>query len=140
MPEKRRGTPFGISKLDRAAVLQLLRFSIVGTLVAFIYFVLFVILSISLSPFLANTIAYLSAITFQYFAQSIWTFERNAFDGTQILKFAATMVFAYMVATLVTTFVGPSLDWPSYIAGGVVVVVLPVTNFVIFKIWVFRSR
>lgn len=117
-----------------------MRFAIVGTLVALIYFVLFVWLSASLTPFLANTIAYVSAITFQYFAQSSWTFERNAFVVAQFLKFGATMILAYFVATLVTTIVGPAFNWPRYVAGGVVVVVLPIMNFIIFKIWVFRSR
>ena len=131
-----------ISKLSRLSDThaQFLRFSIVGGLVALIYFSLFILLAPILQAFLANSIAYVLAVTFQYFAQSTWTFRRRARDAAQAVRFGLTMVAAYLFATVITTWIGPALDWPNYVVAGVVVVILPVTNFIMFKIFVFRKR
>lgn len=123
-----------------AAQAQFLRFAIVGTVVAGFYVSIYLaFLALSLDQPLANFLAFLIAVTVQYVGQTWWTFRKPLGRPDQIVRFACTIGLGYLVSAGITGFLGPVLDWPAYVSASVVAVVLPVQNYLIFRIWVFAD-
>lgn len=122
----------------RAARLEIVRFAVVGVVVAAVYFVLFVVLvQTPLSEFMANTVAFCIAVALQYALQSTWTFRKDMADTAQAGKFLATIGIGFCLSGAISAGLGPMLNWPPAVTALVVVVTLPVSNFILFKLWVF---
>ncbi|PCJ07893.1 MAG: polysaccharide biosynthesis protein GtrA [Rhodobacteraceae bacterium] len=123
-----------------AAQAQFLRFAIVGTVVAALYVLMYLaFLAMGLNQPLANLAAFLVAVTVQYFGQTWWTFRKPLGRPDQIVRFACTIGLGFLVSAGVTGVLGPALNWPDSVSAAVVAVVLPVQNYLIFRIWVFAE-
>ena len=119
---------------------RMLRFAIVGTTVAGLYVLLYVgFIALGLIQPLANALAFGVAVIVQYVGQAWWTFRQPLAQPDQIFRFVCTISLGFLVSALITGQVGPALHWPDVIAAAVVAVVLPVQNYLIFRIWVFAS-
>ncbi|HBB55955.1 MAG TPA: hypothetical protein DCZ49_07200 [Hyphomonadaceae bacterium] len=118
------------------------RYAISGILVASIYagsfFILSRIFSIASTP--SSSIALLIAIFVQYFLHSIYTFKRDWRDGDQLLRFVITIITGLLVSQVVIGNFAPRVGVPDYIGLVIVMVVLPIVNFMVFFIWVFRHK
>ncbi|MGB0498769.1 MAG: GtrA family protein [Rubricella sp.] len=118
----------------------LLRFAIVGVSVAAFYTALFVAFSRSgLAPGIANAIALTLAVIGQYIAQTAWTFRRPLALPDQIGRFATVIAAGYLFSHIVTAVVAPAAGFADWLAAGIVVVSLPVLNFVAFRLWVYAE-
>jgi putative flippase GtrA len=116
------------------------RFAVVGTIVAACYVIFYLtLLALGLSQPLANIIAFLSAVTIQYMGQALWTFRRPLAIPTQIGRFLGTIGLGLVVSALITGVLGPSFGWESWVSAVLVTLVLPVQNFIFFRIWVFTE-
>lgn len=123
-----------------AAQAQLLRFAVVGTGVAALYVLMYLVfLEIGLIQSLANFLAFLLAVTVQYVGQTWWTFRRPLMLPDQIVRFACTIGLGFMVSAGITGVLGPAMQWPDAVSAAVVAVVLPVQNYLIFRVWVFAE-
>lgn len=124
--------------MSRPALSELLRFAVVGVAVALLYLCLFVLLVRLGAPRVAaNATAFAVAVAVQYLGQSAWTFRRRWSDGGQARRFLATIALGFVTSTALSAFVGPALGWPDWLSAAAVTVVLPVQNYVLFRIWVF---
>ena len=117
-------------------------FLLVGGIAAVIYFgLLFSFLEIfRLDYRLGVSIAYITAVSFHFFANRYLTFRANQ-ENTfqQIVRYLPMMVLNYLL-TLVIVTVLVELLWVSpYIGGGVAIVVTVGLGFFISKVWVFRK-
>ena len=123
-----------------AAQAQFLRFAIVGTGVAALYVCIYLVfLAVSIGQPLANFLAFLIAVSVQYIGQTWWTFRKPLGRPDQIFRFACTIGLGYLVSAGITGALGPGLGWPDSVSAIVVAVVLPVQNYLIFRIWVFAE-
>jgi len=123
-----------------AAQAQLLRFAVVGTGVAALYVLMYLVfLEIGLIQSLANVLAFLLAVTIQYILQTRWTFRRPLMLPDQIVRFACTIGLGLMVSAGITGIIGPAMNWSNTVSAAVVTVVLPVQNYLIFRVWVFAE-
>jgi putative flippase GtrA len=117
---------------------QMMRFATVGGSVAALYVLGYtVLLASGMAPLLANVLAFLAAVIVQYVLQTSWTFRRPLGLPDQMRRFACTIAAGLLVSALVTGVLGPALGWAGWLSAAVVAVLLPVQNYVIFRLWVY---
>jgi len=119
---------------------QIIRFAMVGTGVAVTYVLLYLaFLELGISQAIANIVAFLIAVIVQYLGQTIFTFHKPLGLPSQVIRFICTIGLGLLVSALITGFFGPSMGWPDWISAALVTIILPVQNFLFFKIWVFTE-
>jgi len=119
---------------------QLMRFAFVGVTVALFYVGLFTLLrTYGLGEALANSLAFAAAICLQYLGQTILTFRQPLAEASQVLRFGLTVGLGFVISALVTGIVGPSLGWADWVSASLVAVILPVQNFLLFRLWVYTG-
>ena len=124
----------------RAELRRVARFALVGITVAALYALLFFLFrELGLVRWAANFLAFGLAVSFQYVAQTLFTFRAALRSKGQPPKFLATIGLGLMLSTLIAAVLGPALGWPDSVSVLVVTVVLPVTNFLLFRLWVYRA-
>lgn len=125
----------------RSELARMLRFSIVGLSVAVVYAVGFVLLRhAGAVPWAASALSFAVAVFWQYVAQSRVTFgSRPSFDG-QSLRFAFVIGAGFSVSTLINGWLGPTIGLSEAVTLAVVIIWLPVQNYILFRLWVFRGN
>jgi len=119
---------------------QLLRFAVVGTGVAALYVLMYLgFLGLGLVQTMANALAFLLAVIVQYVGQTRWTFRRPLVLPDQIVRFVCTIGLGFLLSAGTTGVVGPMMYWHDAVSAAVVAVVLPVLNYLIFRVWVFAE-
>ena len=120
---------------------ELVRFAVVGVVVAAVYFALFLFLvQALLSEIAANTVAFCTAVVLQYALQSKWTFGKDMANPAQIRKFLGTVGLGFLLSGAISGVLAPAWNWPPKVTALVVIVTLPISNFVLFKLWVFARN
>lgn len=120
---------------------QLLRFCISGASVAILYVLGYAaLLAAGLPPVAANAAAFAAAVIVQYVLQTGWTFARPLARPGQILRFSCTVAAGYAVSAVLTGLLGPALGLAGWQSAAVAAVLLPVQNFIIFRLWVYAAR
>jgi putative flippase GtrA len=118
--------------------MQLVRFAIVGAVVALTYMAGYVaLLALGFPQPLANAAAFLAAVALQYLGQAGFTFRRPVRDPAQALRFAAMIGLGLMTAAAITGWAGPRLGLSDWMAALAVTLFLPVQNYVFMSAWVF---
>ena len=118
---------------------QGMRFVFVGLAVASLYVVLYALLeSLGVPHATANVVAFLSAILFQYAAQTLWTFKKRLDERGQWLRFIVMISVGLVFSTWVTSSAAPNLGLKPLIAAGIVAVSLPAINFILMRFWVYK--
>lgn len=119
---------------------RILRFATVGGAVAVLYVGLYVaFLTAGLPQAWANGAAFALAVCVQYVGQTWWTFRRPLAVPDQARRFACTVGFGFLTSGLITGLAGPALGLSDTLSAAIVAVVLPVQNYVIFRLWVFAD-
>lgn len=128
--------------LSRTASNQMISFGIVGVLVAFVYFAISLFLSSVLAwePWKASTAGYFLAIITQYFLQTLFTFKRPLNQPRQAVRFFFTVLTGLVFSTILTGYFWPKTGLEEFLGYLVVIFTLPITNFIIFKFWVYRKN
>ncbi len=117
-----------------------LRFACVGVAVAGLYIALYALfLWLGIAQIVANAVAFLLAVTFQYSAQAGFTFRTSVADTRQFGRFIAMIGCGLITSALITGWIAPSLNIAPVIAAGIVTLVLPVQNYLIMSRWVFKT-
>ena len=120
---------------------RLFRFSVIGVICAVIYIAGFVVLSaIGLVPIAANLVAFASAVVVQYVGHTLWTFRGSLRDAIQGARFVAAIGLGLLLSTLVSSVIAPFCGWPSWLTATLVAVLLPISNFAAFRVWVYRRN
>ncbi|WP_170760236.1 GtrA family protein [Ruegeria lacuscaerulensis] len=117
---------------------RLFRFAIVGTGVAAYYMVTYLgLLYLLKSPWTANLLAFGTSILIQYVCQTAWTFGKPLAAPAQFGRFLCMIGLGLIVSSAITGFAGPRLGLSEPVSAALVVVVLPILNFVILRLWVY---
>ncbi|MDX5403636.1 MAG: GtrA family protein [Rhodobacterales bacterium] len=122
--------------------MQLLRFALVGGLVALAYVAGYLLLlALSVPQMLANGAAFLGAVALQYLGQAGFTFRRRIADRAQVLRFIVMIALGLVTATLITAWLAAPLGLSDGMAALAVALILPVQNYIFMTLWVFsKSR
>lgn len=119
---------------------QILRFSVVGATVAGLYVLGYpALLAAGMAQAPANALAFAAAVAVQYVLQTWWTFRRPLGLPDQMARFACTIAAGFAVSALITGVIGPALGWADWLSAAAVTVILPVQNFIIFRLWVYAA-
>ena len=120
--------------------MQLARFALVGTTVALVYVAGYLLLlEVGINQPLANALAYLIAILAQYLGQAAYTFDKPINDRTQIGRFIVMTGLGFLTAAAITGQIGPFLNASNWAAAVVVILILPIQNYIIMTLWVFSK-
>ena len=120
---------------------KLIRFAVIGTTCAGIYFSVFVVQSaLGVTPFLANLIAFTLAVVVQYLGHTLWTFRGSLKDAIQGVRFVATIGLGLLISTVISSVIAPHFTWPAWLTATLVVILLPISNYVAFRFWVYRAE
>jgi putative flippase GtrA len=119
----------------------MVRYAIVGVLVAGIYVVLAVALRMTtpLPAGPASAIAFVCAIVAQYLAHARYTFGRDAADWLQAARFGTTVGLGFVLSTAFVGWLAPRWGICELCALIVVVILLPIVNYLVFLLWVFAG-
>lgn len=118
---------------------RLIRFAAVGTFVALYYVLTYALLAQLLqSRWSANALAFSSAVVIQYVGQTLFTFEKPLAVPAQFGRFLCMIGAGLVLSAIITGIAGPRLGLSDFVSAGVVAVSLPILNFVILRVWVFR--
>lgn len=121
--------------------MQVLRFALIGGLVALSYLLMYLaFLALGMPRGLSNGLAFFLAICLQYAGQAGFTFRKRLYDSPQILRFAVMVGLGFVMSALITGWLGPRLGLANWMAAAIVTVVLPVQNFVLMTLWVFARQ
>lgn len=116
---------------------QVMRFALVGALVAGTYLVLYLaFLHLGLAQALANALAFLIAVGLQYLGQAAFTFRRKLGDRAQIVRFAVMISLGLIVSAVITAHAA-SLGLAPAKAALIVMLWLPIQNYLLMVLWVF---
>lgn len=126
-------------RLSSLIDLQIFRFAIIGGITAGVYVAIYTLLITlgSISGWLSVVISYLLAISFQYVGHALFTFRRSVQSQSQFLRFAVLNGAGLCFALAITEIVTNVFSFQPFVAGIIVVVLLPVMNFVVMRIWVY---
>ncbi|MBL4750896.1 MAG: GtrA family protein [Amylibacter sp.] len=117
---------------------QILKFAVVGVTVALCYVLLYLgFMAIGFSQPVANGFAFIIAVIVQYFGQTLWTFRRPLNVPDQIMRFTCVISLGLVVSAAITGLIGPAFGWADWLSPIVVTIILPIQNYLLFKIWVF---
>lgn len=117
---------------------QVLRFALVGVTVAALYVLLYLAcLGLDVARPVANAVAFLLAVGFQYLAQARYTFSASLNDLGQIRRFALMILLGFLTSAVITVLIGPALALPDWLSAVAVTLVLPIQNFILMSRWVF---
>jgi len=126
--------------VKRETILKMSRFALVGSFTAIIYLFGYNATRafLGIPPALAAVASYVAAISFQYIGHAAFTFRKSASDRAQFVRFLVLngigLLAAVVLTVLVTELLGAA-DWVSSLS---VVVALPLLNWIVMHIWVFR--
>lgn len=122
--------------------MQVLRFALVGGLVALAYVAGYLLLlALSVPQMLANGAAFLAAVALQYVGQAGFTFRRKLADRAQVLRFIVMIGLGLITAAVITGWLAAPLGLSDWAAALSVALILPVQNYIFMTLWVFsKSR
>jgi len=125
-----------------AEFLRLIRFAASGIVSTVVYFVFLMLLlsGTSLTPEVASVAAYLGALFLSYMLQSRYTFRTNTDSAFQVGSFVAVAVAGLITSYLAMLILSVWYGFSPVLVGGLVCVLIPAMNYVLFKAVVFNHR
>ncbi|MAK61233.1 MAG: hypothetical protein CMK09_09670 [Ponticaulis sp.] len=125
---------------DLLRLSRLIRFALVGGSTAGIFVVAIAIGDwLSTPPIVATAAAYLTAIAFQYIAHAKFTFQRRAAAVGQMSRFLIVNAVGFGFSLMTLDVVAPYLGLPRIAGSLIVVMSLPILNFIAFSVWAFAD-
>jgi putative flippase GtrA len=133
------GTRRVSARMAALPVGELARFGIAGLVATACYFILansFAHL-LALPPQYASVLAYALSVVVSYLLQSRFTFARSSAPG-QMRRFALASAFGLFLSFAIVKVAEDFLHWPLVVASLIVCVAIPVSNYLLMKVWVFK--
>jgi len=119
---------------------KLLRFGTVGVIVAGLYALSYALLvEAGLATVTANLLAYLGAISVQFFGHRHFTFRATVGHRHALPRFLAVNGMGLALSTALAFTLRDVLGFNALLTGAVVSLGLAAMNWVIFQRWVFRT-
>jgi putative flippase GtrA len=140
--DRTEGLSAFLTLLSPSSLHLIARFGLTGITTTLVYFFLtnaFVLL-LGMPPAVASVCAYLFSIGISYLLQSRFTFRVNSDSVDQVVRFFVTSLAGLGVSWCVMVFTISGLGWPYLIGALAVCILIPTTNFFVFRGWVFAMR
>jgi putative flippase GtrA len=140
--DRTEGLSAFLALLTPSSLHLIVRFGLTGVTTTLVYFFLtnaFVLL-LGMPPAVASVCAYLVSIGISYLLQSRFTFRVNSDSVDQVVRFVVTSLAGLGVSWCVMVFTVSVLGWPYLIGALAVCILIPATNFFVFRGWVFAMR
>lgn len=119
---------------------ELIRFSLVGATTAAIFYVMVTAGAwLGVRSVWMTTLAYCTAIGFQYLGHALFTFKSRAKDLQQLLRFVATNAAGLVYSIVMIDLLGPAFGIDTWVIAGFVAASLPLFNYVAFRTWAFAG-
>jgi putative flippase GtrA len=126
--------------ITQARFLRFLRFCIVGATVAAIDFTLVWLLSSRLSPLVAVSIAYLTAVSCHFLLNKMWVFQCRRSDYVrQLIQYFAVVLASWLTTITIVHFCLSSFTTNVLIAKLFAVPPATAVAFVLMQFFVFRK-
>ncbi len=127
--------------MNKAQILQIMRFGLIGVTAAVVHFntVVMLVQEFQYAPLIANVAGFLIAFQVSYWGHRNWTFSDTAMSHSdayprlmlvQITNFAINEYLYYIFL---------SLHLPYQLALIIVIAIMPIFTFITSKWWVFQS-
>lgn len=95
---------------------------------------------LGLSPLWANFCAFLTAFLPSYAGNWIWTFDGAALVGQSFRRFLAISLGCFILNQAIVYAVTEYAHLPLWVALIPVVIVIPLTGYILSKLWAFRPQ
>ena len=120
---------------------RLFAYGAVGMVGAAIYFftTIFCVEIINFSPVLSSGLAYIASFTFSFLANHYFVFESDESIKKTIIKFSAVSAFGFSLTTAIMYCTVGILNIPYLYGVGLVLVVIPMSNYFLNLLWTFRA-
>lgn len=116
---------------------MLKKYLLVGTLNTIVGFsIIFGLMFLGVSPEISNISGYAVGIIFSYFMNKIFTFKSNAKSKIEFIKFAISMLIAY-VLNFITLKICLNFGINPYICQILSNIIYTISGFLLSKFWVF---
>lgn len=86
----------------------------------------------------SSTMAFMIAITFNYFAHKLWTFQSRIVNRVTAPKYATVIAGGMLINAMVVRIGSQQLEWHYVTVQIIAVAIIIVWNFTLFNAWVFR--
>jgi putative flippase GtrA len=119
---------------------EIFRFGTIGTATAGVFYGLVAGGSLfSVESVWMTSVAYVAAITFQYFGHTLFTFRADVKSKRQIYRFLVVNFFGWIFSAVTVNWLGPMYGLDAWLGAFIVVITLPVYNYVAFRMWAFKA-
>jgi putative flippase GtrA len=117
------------------------RFSLVGVLATACYFIIGFILNVFVldNPLLVHFISYGTCIPLSYYLQQGFTFKYNGDHKSALFKFILVNIAGLLIGAIIVSFI-ENLGYHSLWGTGIICVAIPVINYLMFDLWVFKKK
>nr|VFK43672.1 MAG: Putative flippase GtrA (transmembrane translocase of bactoprenol-linked glucose) [Candidatus Kentron sp. TC] len=117
------------------------RFGMVGIVATAVHILVvwLLLISTTLSPIVANTLAFPAALGVSFVGNYLWTFSSPGNPARAIKRFLAISLCAFAMNTLLLTFLVRSGWFSPVISAIFSAAVVPVITFVASRLWGFKS-
>lgn len=124
-----------------AQIRQLARYGIVGGLLTIVYLgvALFLSRRLGLSASIASPLSFVLCLPLVYVGQAVFVFRAPRGSHAQMVRFLITVSTGFIVSASVAPTLGNWFALPERASFLAVSILVPVSNFLIFRFWVFRA-
>ncbi len=123
-----------------ARVMKVLRFALVGAASSGAYAVIMLVATsaVGLAPWISSVVAYVSAMIINFPLQRNFTFMSTGDVRREGLKYLGVHLVNLLVSVAVVHLITEVLQWPVFVSVAAVVVIIPLIQFLVLEIWVFK--
>lgn len=121
---------------------QVIRYGIVGVIGTMLHIAVLVLLveKYRLSPLWASSLGFLVVLIVSFILNRYWTFRSYGTVSVEFAKYCVTCVFGFILNFSIMFFFVDVLSWNYVIGQTMVILVIPISNFLLSRYWCFRVR
>jgi putative flippase GtrA len=125
----------------RGRLLHLARYALAGGATSLVYIVVYnLAVQAGMVRFFASNLGYAAALLFQYFAHGRYTFGHRTPGAGVWWRYLVSVGFGFILAALVSEANTKLYTLPDTVVSVIVMVLVAISNFVLFNLWVYRDR
>lgn len=119
--------------------LQLVKYGFVGLINTFVFGLIAYLLSLWYNYVVYTSVAYITAMSFSYFMNKLFTFSSKEKVGGEIIKFFGINFFLIFITQFIQIYLIEKLGWQEIHAVVFCMILYTGTGFLINKFFVFKS-
>lgn len=127
--------------MNKAPILQIMRFGIIGVTAAIVHFntVVMLVQEFHYAPLIANIAGFLISFQVSYWGHRNWTFHDTVITHSDAYPRLAMVQITNFAINEYLYYIFLSMHLPYQLALVIVIAVMPIFTFVTSKWWVFQS-